>query len=326
MKFRLLVCLGLGAASVFGGGLPTFEDFRRVDRTRRLLGQVQTAELLEVNQIDSKLIWQTAESHSNDARIVWGAAELLVLWSQKQVLFEAALRLSSNSVAVASRYACAAARQGESELALRLTRFCQERDADNTLPWLTELWVLSSLKKPVQLAQPPIVWPTIFQDFSAEASDARVRLLEKAGYSPYSARRLGFKPDSDGLMILRELCRPPIAEAAKPLLKEAASYLQQRRQFFLSEMVGQTVERTLLIAREDAERSVAVRVRTNEIEERREAMKQMLAEMERDVVDYATEKQMVQYFDDVLTLGEEDAMRGLAAVVRRPAPQAEPGN
>jgi len=329
MAAKLFLAFTLLTSVTLADGLPTFEDFRRIDRTRRLMGQLQTAELLEVNQIDTKLILRTVQANSNDARVVWGAAELVVMWPQKQQLFEAALRLNSNSVPVALRYAGAAARQGESELALRLARFCQENDSDNTAPWLTELWVLSSKKQALQFAKEPASAPSMFRDYSSEASDARIGLLQKAGYSAYSARRLGFKPDSDALQIAKDLCRPPIAEAAKPLLKESAGYLQQRRQFFLSELVGQTIERTLFALREDVDRSVEVRIRTGEIEKRRDELKQLLADMEHNTVDYATEKQMVQYFDDVLSLGEEDAMRSLAAVVRRPAPAAPdsvPGN
>ncbi|MEI6083220.1 MAG: hypothetical protein WCS70_02850 [Verrucomicrobiota bacterium] len=315
--------------SSFADDLPTFEDFRRIDRTRRLLGQLQTAELLAVNQIDTKLILRKVQANSNDVRVVWGAAELVVLWPQKQQMFEAAMRLSSNSVPVTIRYACAAARQGESELALRLARFGQEHDSDNTVPWLIELWVLSSKKQPPQFATAPASAPTVFRDYSSEASEARIRLLEKAGYSAYAARRLGFKPDSEALQIAKDLCRPPLAEPAKPLLQESAGYLQHRRQFLLCELVGQTIERTLFALRADADRSVEVRIRTGEMEKRRDELKQLLADMERNTVDYATEKQMVQYFDDLISLGEEDAMRSLAAVVRRPAPESSggaPGN
>jgi hypothetical protein len=293
------------------------------------MGQLQTAELLEVNQIDAKLILQTVQANSNDAAVVWGAAELLVMWPQKQPLFEMAMRLNSNSVPVTLRFACAAARQGESDLALRLARFAQLNDSDNTVPWLTELWVHSSKKKPQQFVRAPAAGPSVFQDYSSEASVARIRLLEKVGYSAYSARRLGFKPDSDALQIVKDLCRPPIAEAAKPLLKESAGYLQQRRQYILDELVGQSVERTLLALREDAERSVEVRVRSGEIDKRRDELKQLLNNMERTTIDFATEKQMVQYFDEVLSLGEEDAMRNLAGAVRGAgalAPDSRLGN
>lgn len=327
-KLLLAIC-GLAVAVAQAGPLPTFDDFRRIDRTRRLLGQLQTAELLEVNQIDTKLILQTVQANSNDAVVVWGGAELLVMWPQKQQFYEAALRLNSNNVPVALRYACAAARQGESELALRLAQFGQLNDADNTVPWLTELWVHSSKKQPLQFARLPTADPSVFRDYSSGASEARIRLLEKAGYSAYAARRLGFKADSDALQIAKDLCRPPLAAAAKPLLKESAGYLQQRRQFFLDELVGQTIERTLLALREDADRSVEVRVRSAEIDKRRDELKQLLTDMERNTVDYATEKQMVQYFDEVMSLGEEDAMRNLAGVVRhgRPAaPESGTGN
>ena len=52
--------------------------------------------------------------------------------------------------------------------------------------------------------------------------------------------------------IAKDLCRPPVSELARPLLKEAAGFLQQRRLFFLTEMVGQTMELSLLALRPDS--------------------------------------------------------------------------
>jgi len=47
----------------------------------------------------------------------------------------------------------------------------------------------------------------------------------------------------------------------------------------------------------------------------------MLLAMERNVVDVATESEMIQYFNNVLAMGEETAMRRLAETVqRRPLP------
>ena len=43
-------------------------------------------------------------------------------------------------------------------------------------------------------------------------------------------------------------------------------------------------------------------------------MRERITDMERNVVDFATERQMVQYFDDVLKIGEENAMRKLASL------------
>ena len=190
------------------------------------------------------------------------------------------------------------------------------------MPWLTELWIQGRRKQAQIFDTKPPVWATSFHDYSIEATEARVLLLEKVGYSAYSARRLGFKPDSDALLIARELARPPMEEATRILLKETADYLQERRQFLLSEMVGESIERTLNTLRPDADSSVTVRVRSEEIEKRRDDLKKLLGEIERDVIDYATEKQMVQYFDDVMALGEEDAMRKLATVVARPTSSA----
>jgi hypothetical protein len=315
----LLLALSF-APNIRAGDLPTFEDFRRIDLTRRITGHLQTAELMDVSHISSDLIFATVRKYTNDILVTWGAAELLTKWSDRRVLFESALTATSNSVPIALRYACAAGIQGDYDLALKWAKFCQQNDDDNTLPWLLELWILGKRKQPQMFAQNPAVWASSFRDYSIDGSQARIRLLEKAGYSAYSARRLGFKPDSDALTILKELGRPPIEETVRILLKETASYLQQRRQFLLTELVGETLERTLMALRDDADRSVEVRVRSEEIDQRRDELKQLLGEVERNTIDYATEKQMVEYFNDVLSLGEEDAMKRLALSVRRPTP------
>src|ERR1043166_9002873 len=118
-----LFLLALLAVSV-----PTFEDFRRVDRTRRLTGQLQTAELLSVSQIDAGLIKHTAQEHADDATILWGAAELLVDWAGKREMFEAALCVGGTNTPVALRFACTAAKAHKFDMALTLLRHCQEKD------------------------------------------------------------------------------------------------------------------------------------------------------------------------------------------------------
>ena len=59
-KFLLGICLVAAGISLTSraraDSLPTFEDFRRVDRTRRMTGQMQSEELLKVTRIDPGLI------------------------------------------------------------------------------------------------------------------------------------------------------------------------------------------------------------------------------------------------------------------------------
>jgi len=57
-------------------------------------------------------------------------------------------------------------------------------------------------------------------------------------------------------------------------------------------------------------------MRQVELDRRREQLKTLLATVEREIVDLATEAEMVRYFDDVLTVGEEVAMKRLAETVR----------
>ena len=100
-------------------------------------------------------------------------------------------------------------------------------------------------------------------------------------------------------------------------MKEAAQSLQRRPLFLLWEFVGQTIERALMARRPDADTSVEVRYRGAELDNRREELKNLLADVERNTVDFATEAEMVRYFDDVLGIGEEAAMKKLAETVRR---------
>ena len=318
-KLFLVVLLAV-SWPVFAEPLPTFADFRRMDQTRRLTGQLQTAELLKITRLDPELITGVVRRNTNDAQLAWGAAELLTEWPVRRALFETTLAAMSNRVPVALRYAGAAARQGEYDNALKWARFCQAQDGDNTVPWLVELWILAQRKLGQHLEQNPPVWTTNFRDYTADACRARIRVLELAGYSAYSARRLGFKPDSDALFIAQNICHPPFDEATKRLLRSSGESLQQQRQFLLGELIGQTLERTMLALVPDADRNGEVRARLEAIGTRRERLRQRLADIERNTVDYATEAQMVQYFDDVLAAGEEAAMQKLIGSVKSPLP------
>jgi hypothetical protein len=296
--------------------LPSFEDFRRVDQARRLTGQLQTAELLSISQINANLIKRTAEQHSDDSTILWGAAELLSDWSSKRDLFEQTLHVGGTNVAVALRFACVAAKVQKFEIALSWLQYCQRKDADNMVPWLVEMWVQRQHKQPLEQSQPMGTWTTHFRDYSVEASRARIKLLKAAGYSAYAARRLGFSADSVALTMVRDMGKLPLDGAALPILRSAGKAMQENPPFLLDELVGQSLERSLLANRKDADTSPQVRFRVLEMDERRDAIKQLLGDMQSNTVDLATESQMVQYFDNVLTIGEEPAMRRLADVVR----------
>jgi hypothetical protein len=88
----------------------------------------------------------------------------------------------------------------------------------------------------------------------------------------------------------------------------------------LSEFVGQTIERALMGLRPDADTSVEVQFRSIELDKRREELKSLLTDVERNTIDFATEAQMVRYFDDLLDKSEEEAMKRLAETVRQPIP------
>jgi hypothetical protein len=178
------------------------------------------------------------------------------------------------------------------------------------------LWVLRQRKEPLKPSKPAESWTTHFRDYSVEATRARIKLLEAAGYSAYVARRLGLSPDSIALTMARDMGKPPLEDEALPILKYAARAMQENPPFLLTELVGQSLERILLASRKDAETSPEVRFRVVEMDERREAIKQLLGDMERNTVDLATEAEMVRYFDDALAIGEEATMKRLAEAVR----------
>lgn len=304
------------AALLLAASLPTFEDFRRVDRVRRFTGQLHTAELLEVTHVDPVLIIRTAQQKPDDPKALWAAAELLADWPRKRALFESARQASGTNVnmMIQLRYACAAAQNRDFDTALSLLRDCQKRDPGNLVPWLGELWVLRQQKQPIPALQ-PASWAA-FRDGAAEAAHARIRLLEAAGYSAYSARRLGFMPDVFVVSMARDLSPPPVNTNAAPVLLAVAKSMQESPTFLLTEFVGQTLERGVLASRPDAQTSPQVSYRMMELDKRREELKALLTDLERNTVDVATESEMTQYFDNVLTIGEEAAMKRLAESVR----------
>ena len=102
--FRMLVSgIWFLAPAIPAQDLPTYEDFRRVDRLRRMTGRLQTAELLKVTEINRGLIERVAQRATTDYQAVWGTAELIGDWQTKRSLFESALVTSGTNVEVALR-------------------------------------------------------------------------------------------------------------------------------------------------------------------------------------------------------------------------------
>lgn len=300
--------------------LPGFEDFRRIDRMRRLTGQLHTAELLAVTQIDAQRLMTTARRVPDDWQALWGAAELLVEWPNKQIFFEAALAASRTNQSVAMRYALFAAANRDIETARQWLTFVRQRESDNIVPWLIELWLLTRAtpgQSPPddQLAKlQPALWTTIFRDQAQAAARARVRLLELTGYSPYAARRLGFMPETPAVQFARDLSlNVPKHPAARNVLEKTARALQSGAPYLLYEFVGQTLEVALAT---DATTAAETRFRAAELDNRRDELKQLLATVEQTVLDIATEAEMVRYFDHVLTFGEENALRRILSELR----------
>ncbi len=323
-KFLLGICLVAAGITLTSraraDSLPTFEDFRRVDRTRRMTGQMQSEELLKVTRIDPALIARTVRAHENDPQMLWAAGELFTDWANKREMYREALIAGGTNTAVALRFACVAIQHTEFELASFWLDDCEVHDSDNTAPWLAEIWMQRHQQRSIKPSHEPSGRTTAFRDYSVEAIRARIRFLEAAGYSAYSARRLGFSPESPVLDMARELAKPPTPVEALPLLKSAAKSMQTRAPFLLDEFVGQSIEGALLMSQKDAATSETVRFRFVEMEGRRKSLQDMLGEVDRGTVDFATEPEMVQYFDNVLSEGEEAAMKDLSTAVRHVSP------
>jgi len=252
--------------------LPTFEDFRRADRERRTTGQLHTAESLALSRIDSNLIARVASEHPGDPEILFGAAELGGDW-------EPALRTNGTNNVVALR--CALAR------APRWFEHCRQFDPHNLVPWLT-----------ARETTPPET-AIRFEDYEVPAARARIRCLEAAGYSAYAARRLSVLADKPVLAL---------AQATGDQRLRVARVMQESPTFLVTELVGQSLEVAALRAAGPVHGKNADRV--TELSNRREQLQRLLARTER-AVELATEEEMVRYFDDVLAIGEEEAMRRL---------------
>jgi hypothetical protein len=307
-------CLLSGAA--FAQHLPTYDDFRQVDRMRRMTGQLQTAELLKLTQIDRTLVERVAKQGTNDYQFIWGAAELMGDWQAKRALFESALATSRTNLEVALRYACEAAANHDPATALPLLHAVEKDDTANIVPWFVELNLLLAQNKGMGDLKSVPSWAIRFHDYAAEAARARIHTLEAAGYSPYSARRLGFMPDTPVLAMARDCADRRIDKATAPLLLTVAHAMQYRPIYLVTELVGQSLERAAIQVGVEGQTDAEVALRTVELERRRDEIKGLLAGVGDKIVDLATEPEMIEYFDDVLALGEELAMHHLADAVQ----------
>jgi hypothetical protein len=306
MNFFLLV--------VLAAALPTFDDFRRADRERRTSSQLTTAESLAIGAPSADSLLRAAQEKAQDSQMLWGAAELLGDWPKKRAMFESALQASGTNTEIAVRYACAAAQKREFGLALQWARSCEKQDADNLVSWLLEMWVLRQQNQSLEAVKPPRL-ATRFRDYGAEAARARIALLIAAGYSPYSARRIGvLNIDRYVLTMTLELAQRPVDPALAPVLLTAARSMQQGATFIVTELAGQHVESAATTARADADLQLAQHM--EQLQGRRQDLQQLVADIQRDIIDLATESEMVQYFDNMLVLGEETAMKKLAEAVR----------
>lgn len=320
------VLLPIALLVLLAASLPTFEDFRRVDRIRRVTGQVQTDELLQVTQVDSNLLVTTAERHADDWQVQWGAAELADGWPNQKKFFQSAIERSGSNTAVLARFACAAAWRRDDERALDLLQACQVKDPSNSLTWLVETWLTyhrgnksGSIDTPAAADRTRFTGLS-FNDYASAAARARILALERAGYSPYAARRLGFMPEVYASLMARDLAQYPFTASAKRVFARVAERMQNRPTFFLTELIGQTLERAIIQGTEDGRLS-RMGFRLAELENRRSEIRELIATVERNAVDIASESDMVRYFDDILMFGEESAMQKLLITINRPPGQ-----
>ena len=278
-------------------GLPRFEDFRSADRERRETGRLQTAESMALTRVNPKLIARVATENSGDPEILLGVAEL------RGGDWPVALEAGGTNAVVALRFACASAIKRDYPTALRWFRYCQTNDTGNLVPWLGELWVLRQQGDSPDTFRPP-ERVMEYRDYGVPAARARVRVLEKAGYTPYAARRIALMQNTFVESMAQDLSRDKVAQQAAPFLLTAARAMQRRPTFLLTEFVGQTLERAALAATSrtgEEERKSGSKNSTPD--ERR--LKQLVAVTEQRVGDLATEASMVQYYDNVLSRKNE---------------------
>jgi hypothetical protein len=286
----------LTLAIVLAAGLPGFDEFQRADRERRESGKWETAESAALTTVDAGKILAVAAKQPADAFLQWGAAELLSDWTNRQVRFDAALAGSGSNAVIALRYGCAAAEAGQRELAVGLLRLSRQADPSNAVPWLAEAWLT---RQPTQ----PRAGAFVFADGSALAARARIRALERVGYSAYAARRIGYAAAMPALTMLRDLSRRNDLPAE--WLRQVALTMQQSPTLLVTELVGQSVENSL----------GATADRVADLKDRREDITARTREVGEHIVPLATEAELVQYYDDMLTLGEETALKRLKAAV-----------
>ncbi|MCX7887302.1 MAG: hypothetical protein N3B01_08655 [Verrucomicrobiae bacterium] len=302
-----LLCIVLGA------WLPSFEDFREADRARRESGRWQSEALARLMQVNPARVLEVARRHSHDWEMQWGAAELVSDWKLKRARFEAAVAGSGTNVAVAARFACAAAAERDDALAMRWIEHCQRHDRTNSVSWLVELWLLRAQGEADRF-EPTGAGP-VFRDYAEGAARARIRVLEAMGYSKYSARRIGYLPKLYAVEMAQQLRRGKHEPYVREFLLETAAAMQRDAVFLVTELAGQSLETAMLALRPD---SPAKQARLEELAERRVWVQEMLGELEQRV-DAASEERMVRYFDELLLLGELEAMRRLARELPPPS-------
>ena len=262
---------------------------------------------MALTRVDPKLLAKVAVENGDDPELLFGLAELGGDWPR-------ALEINHTNSVIALRFACFRATKHNDEAALRWFRYCQTNDTNNVVPWLGEFWVLRRQDKLGDAFRPPGS-ATNYRDYAAPAARARVRVLEKAGYTPYAARRIAIMQNTWVEPMVQTLSRMPVTPGTAPFLSNAARAMERNATFLLTELVGQTLERHVLETMRDAGEEKIVK-QLDEIDDRRDELKRLVSSTERNVIDLATEPEMVQYYDDVLALGEEMAMRRLATAVR----------
>ena len=321
----LLSILHLPSAIVCAQNLPTFDDFRRVDRLHLAAGAFQTEDLFKPPALNYSLIQNAARQATNDYQIVWGAAELIGDWPTKRALFDSALTLSRTNLEVALRYACAAAGNQDLNTALPLLHLAEKQDPANIVPWFVEWYVVRVQVNRLADVRLPSANSVHYQDYAVDAARVRIRTLELAGYSAYSARRIGFVPDMPVLTMARDWVGRPIEIAAAPMLLTMARAMQGNPIYLVTEMVGQSLELAAVAAGASDPTRNPAKPRSAVLFQRRNQIQALLSSMERSIVDLATEPELIHYFDNVLALGEEPAIRRLSQRTHGGQAFPEPG-
>jgi hypothetical protein len=331
MRFPLLVGLGLAFLTPLHAQnrLPTYADFQKADAERRKTGTLVSADLLRLTRVDTALLTEAVQKSPDDADVLWSAASLTNDSAKKREWYSRAAKLRKHQAAISLRWGAellAGRQRADAAEGVALVQVAAANDPNNLAPLAVQIWYFAQqndtnkVEEVARLAEAA----DKFESYNILAAQVRVQLLEKLGYSPYAARRIGLMPDLPVETLTRDLTQNEVIsltirrmdsyhrELIRKIL-DKTSVQMQRAPLLVTRLVGLTVANAL----------TGQEAHLYKIEEARSDIFALIQAVEQKAIPFATEPMMVKYYNDVLLLGEETAMKNLLAEsekTRRPQP------